>query len=99
MSAVEIAQHRVEGQREWRIRPGLDLTEEKAPLFFDLVCRQRRFQGDLGDQPEERLPMARERLSSHLGRLDLAAGVEQAADVLIARCDLDGRAHARGEYH
>jgi len=91
MAAVEITDDRIEAQRERRVPPRLDLAQHQAPLLRDFVGRQRRLEHDLGDEPEQGLPVIRQGLAPDLRGLDLPRRVQRAADLLGRLGELDRR--------
>ena len=99
IGSIQLAEHGIDAEPEGRVSARLDLAEQQPTLLFDLVCTQRREQCDLGNQPEKRLPMARERLAAHLRGLDLAVRVETTADVFRARRQLHRRAAGGAAKH
>ena len=99
VAGVEVGQHSVEAQRERRVRACLDLAQHQTALALDFLGRKGRIKRDLGNETEQRLPVARQRLAAELGRLDLARGLETSAEILRCLGKLHGGARARSAGH
>src|SRR5439155_87223 len=76
MASVELPQQRVEAPRERRLGTCLDLAQDEPPLALDLLARERGLEGDLGDEPEQPLPVTRERFAADLRGLHLPRRVQ-----------------------